>query len=78
MKKIVLAMTTAAALCAGVPLSTTTVAAQDVDIRVGGPRGPGVVIDTDARRYRDRDCRSVTVTEWRHGVRVTRTERHCD
>jgi hypothetical protein len=77
MKKIVLAMTTAAALCAGVPLSTTMVAAQDVDVRIG-PRGPGVVIDTDARRYRDRDCRSVTVTEWRDGVRVTRTERRCD
>jgi hypothetical protein len=82
MKKIVLAMTTAAALCAGVPLSTTMVAAQDVDVRIG-PRGPGVVIDTDARRYRDRgyrdrDCRSVTVSEWRDGVRVTRTERRCD
>jgi hypothetical protein len=48
----------------------------DVDVRIGGPRGPGVVIDTDGRR--NRDCRTVTVTEWSNGVKVTRTERRCD
>jgi len=87
MKTIVVAMMAAAALLTAMPLSANTAKADptrlaqvDVDVRVGGPRGPGVVIDTEGRgdrRYRG-ECRTVTITEWRDGVRVTRTERRCD
>jgi hypothetical protein len=75
---------TAAAVLSAAPLVTTATAdpiqlAQvDVDVRLGGPRGPGVVIDTDGRRHRNRDCRVVTITEWRNGVRIERTERRCN
>jgi hypothetical protein len=108
MKQIVLAMTTAAAVVTATPLfaQTTGTARADgtqlaqagVDVRVGEPRRPGVVIEEPRRpgvvieepRRRDRDvvigtegrgrgdCRSVTVSEWRDGVRVSRTERRCD
>jgi len=56
-------------------------------LRVGGPRGPGVVVEEPRRRpgvvietegRRNRDCRSVSVSEWRNGLQVTRTERRCD
>jgi hypothetical protein len=86
------AVLTTAPLLAGTAKTDTTktdstrLAQADVDVRIG-PRGPGVVID-EPRRRRDveietegrmrRDCRSVTVREWRDGVRVTRTERRCD
>jgi hypothetical protein len=96
MKQIVLAMTTAAAVLTATPLlvQTTGTARADstqlaqVDVRIGEPRRPGVVIEEPRRRDRDividtegrgrRDCRSVTVSEWRDGVRVSRTERRCD
>lgn len=84
MKTIVVALA-AAAMLAAAPLSTnaakadpTRLAQVDVDVRIGGPRGPGIVIDTDGRGNRDRNCRTVQVTEWRNGIRVTRTERQCD
>jgi len=56
----------------------------DVDVRIGGRDGPGVVVGTP-RRHRHgvvvtdgrSHCRTVTVREWRHGARVTRTERQC-
>ena len=94
MRTIVVAMTTAAAVLTAAPMlagianaDNVRLAQVDVDVRVGGPRGPGVVIeeprrgpgiviDTDGRR--NRDCRSVTVSEWQNGVKVTRTERQCD
>jgi len=93
MKTIVLAMTAAAAVLTAAPLLGATAKADpvqlaqaDVNVRIG-PRGPGVVIDEPRHRHgvvietegrRNRDCRSVTVSEWRNGVRVTRTERQCD
>ena len=93
MKRMMLAIATAAAVLTTAPLlagtaraDSTRLAQADVDVRIG-PRGPGVVID-EPRRRRDveietegrtlRDCRSVNVREWRNGVRVTRTERRCD
>jgi hypothetical protein len=98
MKRMMLAIATAAAVLTTAPLLAGTakpdttktdairLAQADIDVRIG-PRGPGVVID-EPRRRRDievetegrslRDCRSVTVREWRNGVRVTRTERRCD
>ena len=83
MKSILIAMTTAAAVLTAAPMLAGTAKADpsqlaqvDVDLRVGGPRGPGVVIDTDGRRHRD--CRTVTVSEWRNGVKVSRTTRRCD
>jgi hypothetical protein len=93
MKAVALAMMTAAGLAA-VPLLAqpasahpTRLAQGDVDVRRGAPpRGPGVVveeprppavaIETEGRG--GRDCRFVTVNEWRDGMRVTRTERRCD
>jgi hypothetical protein len=93
MKTILIAMTTAAAVLTAAPMlagaakaDPIRLAQADVDVRIG-PRGPGVVIDEPRRRpgvvietegRRNRDCRSVTVSEWRNGVRVTRTERRCD
>jgi hypothetical protein len=93
MKAIALAMMTAASLAAGPRLAQpantdpTRLAQVDLDVRRGvPPRGPGVVIEeprppavaieTEGRG--GRDCRSVTVNEWRDGVRVMRTERRCD
>jgi hypothetical protein len=96
MKQIVWAMTMAAAVVAATPLfaQTTGTARADgtqlaqVDVRIGEPRRPGVVIEEPRRRDRDvvigtegrgrGECRSVTVSEWRDGVRVSRTERRCD
>jgi hypothetical protein len=91
MKPIMLAMTTAAlaaslfAQSAGAdPMRLAQI---DPDVRKGAtPRGPGVVIEeprppavaieTEGRN--GRDCRFVTVNEWRDGAKVTRTERRCD
>jgi hypothetical protein len=75
MRTIFLAMTTTAAVFAALPLSANPAAAQ-VDVRVG-PRGADVEIGTEGRRYRDRDCKTVRVTEWRDGARVTKTVRRC-
>jgi len=92
MKTIAIAVMTAAAVWTAAPMLAGTASADpmrlaqaDVDIRIG-PRGPGVVIEerrrpgvvieTEGRR--NRDCRSVTVTEWQNGERVKRTERRCD
>ena len=90
MRTIVLAMTTAAAVLTAAPLlagSATPGPDQlaQVDVRIGTPPPAvvideprprrGVVIETEGRR---RDCRSVTVSEWRRGTKVTRTERQCD
>jgi hypothetical protein len=83
MKTILIAMTTAAAVLTAAPMlagvakaDPSQLAQVDVDVRLGGPRGPGVVVDTDGRHHRD--CRTVTVTERQNGVKVVRTERRCD
>jgi hypothetical protein len=93
MRTSLLAIATAAAALTAAPLLAATanagptrLAQADVDVRIGPPPGPGVVIegprrpgvgiDTEGRGRRD--CRSVTVSEWRDGVKVTRTERQCD
>ena len=87
-----LAIATAAALLTVAPLLAGTATADpirlaqaDINVRVGGPGGPGVsvgehrrhrrgvVVETTGRSH----CRTVTVREWRHGARVTRTERQC-
>jgi hypothetical protein len=92
MKTMVLALATAAAVLTAAPLlagtakaDPTRLAQADIDVRVGGPRGPGVVIDEPRRRHGvvvetegRAHCRTVTVREWHHGVRVSRTERQCD
>jgi hypothetical protein len=87
MKTIIVAMNTATALFAAMPLPADTAKADSVqlaqlDVRIGERRGPGVVIGTEGRRYRDRDrdsgCRKITVTEWRRGVKVERTKWRCD
>ena len=92
MKNALLAIATAAAVLTAAPLLAGTAKADpirlaqaDVDVRIGGRGGPGVAVETP-RRYRRgvvvtdgrSHCRTVTVREWRHGARVTRTERHCD
>jgi hypothetical protein len=66
MKKLLLAAATAGLVFGSVPMGTTAALAQ-VHVGPGGVRiGP------------DRPhCRTVTVTEWRNGARVTRTERRC-
>ena len=70
----------AAALLAAAPLPADTASAQ-VDVRIGPPRA-GVVVETEGRRYhrqRDRDdCKKITITEWRNGVKVKRTKWRCD
>ena len=73
-------MTAAAAFLAAVPLSADTAMAQvGVDVRIGPPRAPGYIVETEGRRYRDRDdCRKITITEWRDGVKVKRTKWRCD
>jgi hypothetical protein len=93
MKTMVLAIATAAAVLTAAPLlagtakaDPTRLAQADIDVRIGGPRGPGVVIDEPRRHRRGvvvetegrAHCRSVTTREWRNGVRVSRTERRCD
>jgi Rieske Fe-S protein len=93
MKAILIAMTTAAAVVTAAPMlagvakaDPSQLAQADIDVRVG-PRGPGVVIEEPRRRpgvvietegRRNRDCRTVSVTERQNGVSVTRTERRCD
>jgi hypothetical protein len=74
MRKTLLALSAAVAVMAAMPLiSSTNAAAQvGVDVEVGPRSGIHV-----GPRYRPH-CRTVTVSEWRHGVRVTRTERRCD
>jgi hypothetical protein len=74
MKRLAPVAATAAAIFGGVPLITgTTQALAQVGVDIG-PRGGGVYVGPDHRRH----CRIVTVTESRHGARVTRTERRCD
>ena len=58
MKTMVLALATAAAVLTAAPLlagtakaDPTRLAQADIDVRVGGPRGPGVVIDEPRRRH---------------------------
>ena len=51
------------------------------DVRGGGSRSPAAVIDSDGRvdRARDRtNCRTVKLTEWRNGAKVSRRERRCE
>jgi hypothetical protein len=90
MKTTLLAIATAAAVLTAAPLPAGTAKADpirlaqaDVNVRIGGPgvvvgeprpHRRGVVVETDGRAH----CRTVTVREWRHGMRVTRTERQCD
>jgi len=89
MKNALLAIAAAAAVLTAAPLLAGTakadpiqVAQADINVRVGGPgviveprhRRHGVVVETVGRSH----CRTVTVREWRHGMRVSRTERQCD
>ncbi len=77
MRRIALVIATAAAAFVAVPsIGALPAAAQvGVDVQIGdGPR-EGVVIEK--RRHRHH-CRTVTITERRHGERVTRTVRRCD
>ena len=83
--KILAITLTAAAVLSAAPLATA-IAQVGVDIEVGPGRhrgpgivvapAPGIVVETEGRSRRD--CRSVTVTEWQNGARVSRTERRCD
>jgi hypothetical protein len=90
MKMLAITLAAAAVLSAA-PLAPVNadplrLAQVDVDINVGPGRhrgpgivvapAPGIVVETEGRGRRD--CRSVTVTEWQNGVRVSRTERRCD
>jgi hypothetical protein len=90
MKMLAITMAAAAVLSAA-PLATAKadpirMAQVGVDIELGPGRhrgpgivvapAPGIVVETEGRGRRD--CRSVTVTEWQNGVRVSRTERRCD
>ena len=72
MKKLALVISTAAAVLTAAPLVGSTQAAAQVGVEIG-PR-TGVYVGP---RHRP-NCRTVTVTEWRHGAKVTRTERRCD
>jgi hypothetical protein len=52
-----------------------------VDVRSGGSRSSAPVIDSDGRGERARDranCRTVKLTEWRNGAKVSRRERRCE
>jgi len=79
MKNALLAIATAAAVLTVAPLLAGTAKADpvrlaqaDVDVRIGGRDGPGVVVGTP-RRHRHgvvvtdgrSHCRTVTVQEWR-------------
>jgi hypothetical protein len=72
MRKIALMIATVSAVAMAVPsLGTTAASAQRVGVEVGPG---GVYVGPRDRPH----CRTVTITEWRHGARVTRTERRCD
>ena len=71
MKRLALVAATAAALFGAVPFVGTTQALAQVAVEVG-PR-TGVVVEPRHHPH----CRTVTITEWRHGAKVTRTERRC-
>jgi len=70
MRKLAFAIATASAVIITAPLVTTEATAQRIGVEVG-PNGVEV-----GPRHRPH-CRIVTIREWRHGVRVTRTERRC-
>jgi hypothetical protein len=80
MKTMMLAIATAAAVLTTAPLLAGTARADSIRLAqadIDEPRRRrDVEIETEGRMRRD--CRSVTVSEWRNGVRVTRTERRCD
>jgi hypothetical protein len=71
MKRLALVASTAAALLTAVPIVGTTQALAQVGVEIG-PR-TGVYVGPRHRPH----CRTVTISEWRHGARVTRTERRC-
>jgi len=64
MKKLVLVAAATAAFLTAVPLSLST------------PAGAQVVIRGD-RDFGRHNCRTVTISRWEHGARVTRTIRRC-
>jgi hypothetical protein len=70
MRSLALAASAAVVMLAA-PLIATTPAAAQVGVEVG-PRA-GVYVGS---RHRP-NCKTITVTEWRHGAKVTRTERRC-
>ena len=72
MRKIGLAIAAASAITIAVPMIGAGDAAAQ---RFGVEVGPGGVYVGPRHRPH---CRTVTISEWRHGVRVTRTERRCD
>jgi hypothetical protein len=88
------ALMTAAAVLSAISLhggiaaaGTIQLAQVDLDVRLGPsrspdilieePRPPRAAIETEGRGER-RNCRDVTITEWRDGINVTRTEQQCD
>ena len=71
MRSLALAASAAAVMLTAAPLIATTPAAAQVGVEVG-PR-TGVYVGP---RHRP-NCKTITVTEWRHGAKVTRTERRC-
>jgi hypothetical protein len=77
MMRMIAIATAGAAFMALASIGATPAAAQaGVDVHIGdGPRA-GVVVEPERRHHRD--CKTVTVKEWRHGERVTRTVRKCD
>ena len=68
MKMLALVLATAGAVLCG-NLGTSPASAQ-----VGVHVGPGGIYIGPRHRP---DCRTVTVTEWHHGARVTRTIQRC-
>jgi hypothetical protein len=73
MRSLALAASAAAVMLTAAPLIATTPAAAQVGVDVEvGPR-TGVYVGP---RHRP-NCKTITVTEWRHGAKVTRTERRC-
>jgi hypothetical protein len=71
-KQLGFAIAAAGAITMAMPMfGATDVAAQRFGVEVG----PGGVYVGPTHRPH---CRTVTITERRHGVRVTRTERRCD
>ena len=72
MRSLALAASAAAVMIAAPLIATTPAAAQvGVDVEVGPRTGAYV-----GPRHRP-NCKTITVTEWRHGAKVTRTERRC-
>lgn len=82
MRSLVVAMTVMTLVPAAPAAGPAPVQVQaGVDVRSGGSRSSAPVIDSDGRGERARDranCRTVKLTEWRDGAKVSRRERRCE